>query len=65
MSLVKTTLYGPLVEMVNTPACHAGDQGFETPTGRHKVCSQYLVAENLGVEEETKDSLCLATVVWL
>ena len=50
--------------MANTPACHAGDQGFETPTGRHKVDSQYLVAENLGVEEETKESLYLATVFW-
>ena len=29
-----------------------------------KVCSQYLVAENLGVEEETKESLYLVTVFW-
>ena len=35
LSYINKLLYGPLVEMVNTPACHAGDQGFETPTDRH------------------------------
>ena len=29
-----------------------------------KVRSQYLVAENLGVEEETRESLALATFLW-
>lgn len=26
---------GPWVGMVKTPACHAGDEGIVTPTGRH------------------------------
>ena len=30
---------------------------FDSYSSHHKVCSQYLVAENLGVEEETKESL--------
>ena len=30
-----------------------------------KVYSRYLVAEKSGVEEETKESLYLATVFWL
>ena len=29
------------------------------------VYSRYLVAEKSGVEEETKESLCLITVFWL
>ena len=29
-----------------------------------QVDSQYLVAEKLGVEEETKESLYLVTVFW-
>ena len=34
------------------------------PSKLPKVDSQYLVAENLGVEEETIESLYLATVFW-
>ena len=26
---------GPVVQLVSTPACHAGGQGFEPPPGRH------------------------------
>lgn len=28
-------LFGPLVQLVRTPACHAGDHGFEPRTDRH------------------------------
>ena len=53
------------MQMVDILACHARYTG-SSPVGvAIKVDSQYLVAENLGVEEETKDSLCLATVFWL
>ena len=30
--------FGPVVQLVSTPACHAGGQGFEPPPGRHQVC---------------------------
>ena len=28
-------LYGPVVQLVRTLACHARGQGFESPSGRH------------------------------
>ena len=57
-------LYGALMQMVDILACHARYTG-SSPVGvAIKVDSQYLVAENLGVEEETKESLYLATVFW-
>ena len=27
--------YGPVVQLVRTPPCHGGGQGFESPSGRH------------------------------
>ena len=45
------------MQMVDILACHARYTG-SSPVGvAIKVDSQYLVAENLGVEEETKNSL--------
>ena len=32
-SLVGSSRHGPLVKRFNTPAFHAGMQGFESPTG--------------------------------
>ena len=28
--------FGPLVELVTTPPCHGGGQGFESPTDRNE-----------------------------
>ena len=33
-SPVVSTLYGPVVQLVRTLACHARGQGFESPSGR-------------------------------
>lgn len=53
------------MQLVDILACHARYTG-SSPVGvAIKVYPQYLVAEKLGVEEETKKSLFLATVFWL
>ena len=36
-SPVAPTIYGPVVQLVRMPACHAGGQGFEPPSGR-QIC---------------------------
>ena len=33
--VVPTNLYGPVVQSVSTPACHAGGRRFESVRGRH------------------------------
>ena len=33
-SPVTPTIYGPVVQLVRTPACHAGGRGFEPHPGR-------------------------------
>ena len=34
-SPIVPTIYGPVVQLVRTLACHARGQGFESPSGRH------------------------------
>ncbi len=34
---ISTLLYGPVVQLVRTPACHAGGRRFEPDPGRHNV----------------------------
>ena len=34
---VVPTTYGPVVQLVRTPACHAGGRRFESVLGRHRV----------------------------
>ena len=33
--VVPTTIFGPVVQSVSTPACHAGGRRFESVPGRH------------------------------
>ena len=42
-SPVVPTKYGAVVQLVRMPACHAGGQGFEPPSGRHNA----LVAQSV------------------
>ena len=37
--------YGPVVQLVRMPACHAGGQGFEPPPGRHFASVAQLVEQ--------------------
>ena len=36
-SPVVPTIFGPVVQSVSTPACHAGGRRFESVRGRHKM----------------------------
>ena len=38
-SPVVPTKFGPVVQSVSTPACHAGGRRFESVRGRHKVAN--------------------------
>ena len=38
-------LYGPVVQLVRTLACHARGQGFESPSGRHFASVAQLVEQ--------------------
>ena len=35
-SPIVPTMFGPVVQLVRTLACHARGQGFESPSGRQK-----------------------------
>ena len=37
--VVPTKPFGPVVQSVSTPACHAGGRRFESVRGRHKVAN--------------------------
>ena len=44
---VKSTICGPVVQLVRTPACHAGGRRFEPVLGRHRrgiLLPQYAYA---------------------
>ena len=43
--VVPTNIRGPVVQLVSTPACHAGGQGFEPPSGRHYASVAQLVEQ--------------------
>ena len=38
--VVPTMKYGPVVQSVSTPACHAGGRRFESVRGRHNASVQ-------------------------
>ena len=44
-SPIVPTMFGPVVQLVRTLACHARGQGFESPSGRHFVVSYASVAQ--------------------
>ena len=35
--IARVRSYGSIVQLVRTPACHAGGQGFKSPWSRHKT----------------------------
>ena len=44
-SPVAPTIYGPVVQLVRTPACHAGGRGFEPHPGRQQFASVAQLVE--------------------
>ena len=44
-SPVVPTTFGPVVQLVRMPACHAGGQGFEPPSDRHFASVAQLVEQ--------------------
>ena len=43
-SPIVPTIFGPVVQLVRTLACHARGQGFESPSGRHFFIQPLLYA---------------------
>ncbi len=37
-SPIVPTTFGLVVQLVRTPPCHGGGRGFESHSGRHKIC---------------------------
>ena len=53
-SPVVPTTHGPVVQLVRTPACHAGGHGFEPHSGRHLLYNLYASIAQL-VEQQTEN----------
>ncbi len=52
--IVPTILYGPVVQLVRMPACHAGGRGFEPhPDRQYFLCRYASVAQS--VEQRTEN----------
>ena len=45
--VVPTILYGPVVQSVSTPACHAGGRRFESDPGRHIAFERSIAPLNM------------------
>ena len=50
-SPVIRSIFGPVVQLVRTLACHARGQGFESPSGRHFADLAHLVERDLAKVE--------------
>ena len=44
-------MQGPVVQLVRTPPCHGGGQGFESPLNRHIADLAHLVERDLAKVE--------------
>ena len=56
-SPIVPTMYGPVVQLVRTLACHARGHGFESPSGRHIYAS---VAQS--VEQGTENPRVVGSI---
>ena len=56
-SPIVPTMFGPVVQLVRTLACHARGQGFESPSGRHIYAS---VAQS--VEQGTENPRVVGSI---
>ena len=43
--MINISLYGPVVQLVRTPACHAGGRQFEPVPGRHISSIEEIYAD--------------------
>ena len=59
-------LQGPVVQLVRTPPCHGGGQGFESPSGRQAAlgCGQRLQVASVAqlVEQGTENPRVVGSI---
>ena len=55
-------LYGPVVQLVRTLACHARGQGFESPSGRHFIQPLLYASVAQLVEQGTENPRVVGSI---
>jgi hypothetical protein len=66
--VINISLYGPVVQLVRTPACHAGGRQFEPVPGRHISSIEEIYADIaqsveriLGKDEVASSNLAISS----
>ena len=53
-SPIVPTIYGPIVQLVRTPPCHGGGQGFESPSGRQVAYGTHWRLQDASVAQSVE-----------
>ena len=62
--VVPTKKYGPVVQLVRTPACHAGGRRFEPDPGRHIFASVAQLVEQRTENPRVAGSIPITSSKW-